>query len=164
MEKNKIMPIIVIIVIAVIAIVAIVLLNNTSKENNGLNYYVATINKDFDNKLIKNYSDFRKFTRELSITEMKKNYQNYDALEVFNEEYFNTNKVAVLGITEDNASNYVYEINSVDYNEDKTKVTINYTLDVSGYNGSVTSSWINCFIIEVEGTVTSVEFVNSEMD
>lgn len=160
MERSKIIPIIVTILVAIVVIAVIVFAGNlNNKDDAKLEYYVGTINKGFENKLIKDYSALRKFTREVSLETTRKNHQNYNVLETFNEEYFQNNKLAVISIPEDNSSDYLYEVTKVTYDENKTTATIEYRVSVTGYNGTLTSSWVNCVMVELEGTVTNVEFV-----
>ena len=159
MERSKIVSIIVIILVAILAIAGIFCVGNLGKGNSKIEYYVGRINKEFENKLIKDYSELKKFTRDVSLETTRKNHQNYNVLETFNEEYFQNNKLAIISIAEDNASNYIYEVNKITYNKDKTIATIEYTNSVSGYNGTLTSAWVNCVMVELEGTVIGVEFV-----
>lgn len=162
MDKDKIKTVAIILIIAIVAIVGIVFIGGNKKEIAGIDKYTSKVSKEFENRLIKNYKDMRKFAREISLETVSRNYESQNALELFNEEYFNTKKIAAISIYEDNASDYEYHIDDVTYNEDKTVATISYTNKVSGYNGSVQSSWVNCFIIELEGTVTSVEFLENK--
>lgn len=162
MDKKKIITIAVIVVVAIVAIVGIMFMGGSSKENTGIEIYTAKTSKEFDNKLIKDYKEMRKLTRELSIERASKNHQDYNLLETFNEDYFQTNKLAVISIYEDNTATFDYHIDEIKYNEDKTTATIEYTNIASGYDGSLTSSWINCIIVELEGTVTSVNFIENK--
>lgn len=159
MENNRIVPIVVIVAIAIIAIVAILFISKSTKGNVEIEYFAGIVNKEFENKLINNYTELRKFTKELSLETIRKDHQNYNVLETFNEEFFKTKKIAVIGIYEDNTSDYVYQVNKINYNEDKTVAIIEYTNRFSGYNGSLASSWINCLMVELDGTVTNVNFV-----
>lgn len=159
MGNNKIVQIVVIIVIAIIAIVGIVCIDKVTKDDVGIEYYTGVVNKEFENKLINNYNELKRFTRELALETIRKNHQNYNVLEIYNEEFFQTKKLAVIGIYEDNSSDYDYQVDKINYNENKTTATIEYTNKSSGYNGSLVSSWTNILMIELEGTVTSVNFV-----
>lgn len=158
MDIKKIMPIIVVVLIAIVVIVGIIFLGNSKKETVGIAVYTGRTSKSFDNKLIKDSKEMRKFVREISMESASKNYESFNLLETFNEDYFKTKKVAVISIYEDDASVYEYQVNDVKYNEDKTIATIDFTNIKSGYSGSMTTSWINAMIIELEGTVTSINF------
>lgn len=158
MDSKKIGVIVVIVVIAIVAIVGIVFVGGNQNKPVGIETYTGKAGRSFEAQLIKTYKEMRKFTREASIETASKNYESVNLLETFNEEYFETKKVAVISIYEDNASVYEYHVDDVKYNEDKTIATINYTNKNSGYSGTLTNSWTNCIIVELEGTVTNVNF------
>lgn len=159
MDKDKITKVAIILVIAIIAIVAIVFISGNKKDVAGIETYIGRTNSKFENELIKDYKGMRKFTREKGNETVSKNYEPQNTLELFNETYFETKKVVAISISEDNGSDYEYHVDKLDYNADKTMVTVEYTNKSSGYNGSLSSSWNNCLLVEVEGTVTSVNFV-----
>lgn len=156
---KKIGTIIVIIVVAILVIFGIFYFSSSENKITKISYYTGKVSKEFDNKLISTYKEMKKFTKEISVETVQQNYQNYDVQEIFNEEYFETKKVAVICIYEDDSAYYDYSIDKVEYNEDGTIATIEYTNKMSEYFGTLANSWINCFIIELEGTVTSVNFV-----
>lgn len=160
--KSKISSVIVIVIIAILAIVGIIFLGKIKKGNTKVEYYVGKTSDRFDNQLINDYKEFRKFTRDISLEKLRKDNKNYDVSDLFNEEYFENKKLAVIGIYEDDSSDYYYEIHKVEYNEDRTNVTIEYTEKSSGYNGSFSIFWTNCIIIELDNTVNDVEFVKLE--
>lgn len=158
MNIKKIGVIVAVIIIAIVLIAGIIFLGGTKNKTVGIETYVGKTSKDFENEFVENYKDMRKLVKSLSVETVTKNYETFDVLEVFNESYFETKKVAVIGIYEDNTSVYEYHIDDIKYNDDKTAATINYTNKNSGYSGSLTNSWTNCIIVELEGTVTSVNF------
>ncbi len=159
MNKEKLTKIVTILIVTIIAIVAIIFISGNKKEVVGIETYKGKTGSGFENQLIKDYKGMRKFVREKKAETVSKNYEPHNTLELFNETYFETKKVVAISIAEDNGSDYEYHVDKVDYNEDKTTVTVEYTNIRSGYNGSMSSSWNNCLLVEVEGTVTSVEFV-----
>ncbi len=158
MDSKKIGAIVVIILIAIVAVVGIMFIGENQNKTVGIETYTGKAGKSFEEKLIKNYKEMRKFTKEASIEVASKNYESINLLETFNEDYFKTKKIAVISIYEDNASVYEYHVDDVKYNEDKTIATIDYTNKNSGYSGTLTNSWTNCIIVELEGTVTAVNF------
>ena len=94
-------------------------------------------------------------------------YEKHNILEYFNEEYFNENKkVAVLVIYEDNSKEFIYGINDVIYNEDRTEVTVDYHYKIGTFADTFANTWHNYMFIELEPTVQNVNFVlnNSVLD
>ncbi len=158
MESKKVGTIVVIVLIAIIAIAGIIFISGKKDKTPGIEIYIGKASKSFENKLINDYKELRKFTKESSVETVNKNYQAFNVLETFNEDYFKSKKIAVISVYEDNASVYEYHIDEIKYNEDKTVATINYTNKKSGYSGTLTSSWTNCMLIELEETVKNVNF------
>ena len=159
MNIKKVVAIVLIIAIAIIAIIGIMFIGGKSNKTSGIEMYTARTNEEFENALIENYKEMRKFVREIGLETVVKDYESFNATETFNEDYFTNKKVAVIGIYEDNAAVYEYHIDDVKYNDDKTIATLEYTNKNSGYSGTLSSSWINCMIIELESTVTNVNFI-----
>ena len=91
--------------------------------------------------------------------ESTKTYKWHVVLEYFNEAYFAEKKVAIISTYADTSKDYVFSIDEVIYNETKTSATINYTDKVGGYAGTLDTSWENYMIVELEPTVTEVNFV-----
>lgn len=157
MDKKNIVIIAVILVVAILAIVVITNVNLGEKSTE-VEYYKGKTSQEFESQLIKTYKDLKKFSKSTGIESVSKNYESVSLLDTYNEEYFQNKKIAVIGIYEDDASVYEYSIDDLSYNEDKTVATITYTNKRSGYEGTLTTNWTNCFVIELEGTVTSVNF------
>lgn len=158
MDKKKIITIVIILVVAILAIFAIVSMGGKSNDKLGLECYKGKVSKDFDDKLINNYKEMRKFIKETNAETATKGYESYNIAEKFNEEYFQTQKVAAISIYEDNTSYYEYHVDDVKYNEDHTIATIEFTNKKSGYDGNLSASWINFLLVELEGTVEIVNF------
>lgn len=158
MDNKKIISIACIVVVAIVAVFMIINMGGNNKENISIECYKGRTNKEFEDKLLNNYKELRKFTKETGVETASKNYESYNLLETFNEEYFQNKKVAVISIYEDDSSVYEYHIDGIKYNEDKTTATIEFTNKNSGYEGNLSSSWINTLIVELEGTVTTVNF------
>lgn len=159
MDKKKVITIVAIVLVAILAIVAIANMNGKNNDKLGLECYKGKVSKVFENKLINNYKEMKKFIKETGASTATKAYESYNIPEKFNEEYFQTQKVAAISIYEDNTSYYEYHVDNIKYNEDNTIATIEFTNKKSGYDGNLSSSWVNCILVELEGTVEKVDFV-----
>lgn len=151
---------IIIIVLVIVAIVAIMLLGKNEK----LEYFRTKGYSGCDGVLIDNYKDFSKLAAGSSLNkemESAKTYNWHVILEYFNEEFFNEKKVAVISTYADTSKDYVFSIDEVIYDDTKTIVTINYTDKVGGYAGTLDNAWQNYMLVEVEPTVTQVNFVKA---
>lgn len=155
---NKIVKILVILGLIAIAIVGIIFMSK-GKNKSSIEYYTGKASKEFEDRFIKDYKEMKKFSREITLSALKKDYQDFNANELFNEEYFDTKKLAIISIYEDNTAVYEYHIDKIIYNADRTLVTIEYTNKNSGYGGSLSSSWVNCMILELDSTVNDVNFI-----
>lgn len=150
-----------IVIIAIIAVVIIVCFV-MFKPKEKLEYYEAVGSSSYKGTLIEEYRIFKKMYKESGISNdmiSSTTYTKYDILEHFNENYFSSKKVAVIAIYEDDAKEYIYSINDVIYNEDRTEVTIKYTDKEGGYLGTLGNVWYNYLFVELDGTVNSVNFV-----
>ena len=150
---------IIIIIIVVLAIILAVYFGFI-KEKNSFVYYL-TKSQSASNALIEDYKTFTKTVKDQGIGENITNQIDYSKTkipDVFNEEYFNSKKVVTVITYEDTSKSYIYSVDKVEYNSDKTSATIYYTDKAGEYLGPLKSSWYNCMLVEVEGTVTSVDF------
>lgn len=159
MDRNMIIKIVVIVVVAIVAIFGINYIGKLNSNETTVEIYTGRISKEFDEKFVKDYKEMKKFIKEVSLGSLTKGYQTYNATEVFNEEFFKDKKIAAISIYEDNTAFYEYHVDDVIYSEDRTMVTVKYTNKSSGYDGTLTSSSYKCMIVELEGTVTNVNFI-----
>lgn len=152
---------IIIIVVLLIAVIGVVFFVLTNKEER-VEYFQLKGYKKCDGVLIEDYKTFSKLAKEANLdTEMTSSvtYNRHVVLDYFNESYFNSKKLAAIATYEDTSKNYIYSIDEVIYNEERTSVTIKYTDKTDGYSGTLGSTWQNYMFVELEPTVTSVNFV-----
>ncbi len=148
--------------IVIIALVACFAIYNIATQKKTVEYYITTGYGTYDNTIIDEYRIFQKMFKNASLKETMSNsitYEKENVLEYFNEEYFQNKKVAVLVVYEDNAKEYIYGINEVVYNDDKTEVTINYHYKVGTFADTYANTWNNFMFVELEPTVQNANFV-----
>lgn len=153
------MVIIIVLLIAVLGIVFFVFNKDEKVEYFRLKGYTKC-----EGVLIDNYKDFSKLASNARLNkemESAKTYKWYVVLDYFNEDFFANKKVAIISTYEDTSKDYVFSIDEVIYNETKTSATINYTDKVGGYAGTLDTTWENYMIVELEPTVTEVNFVKA---
>lgn len=157
MKQNIIAGIIIILLVAGFAIFNIV----TQKEP--VEYFKTVGQKTYENGIIDEYRILKNLVKNSVLNETMSSsttYEKYDILEYFNEEYFNQNKkVAVLVIYEDNSKEFIYGINDVIYNEDRTEVTVDYHYKIGTFADTFANTWHNYMFVELEPTVQNVNFV-----
>ena len=150
------------ITVVIVAILVIILIVYFGFIKGGDSYvYYLTKGQDTENTLIEDYKSFQKLIKDKGVNETiinQKDFSKSDILEIFNEEYFNSKKVAIVVTYEDTSKSYIYSIDKVKYNSDKTSATIYYTDKAGEYAGTLKNSWYNYMIVELEGSVTSVDF------
>lgn len=148
--------------IVIIALVTCFAIYNIATQKKPVEYYITTGYGTYDNTIIDEYRIFQKMFKNASLKETMSNsitYEKENVLEYFNEEYFQNKKVAVLVVYEDNAKEYIYGINEVVYNDDKTEVTINYHYKVGTFADTYANTWNNFMFVELEPTVQNANFV-----
>lgn len=156
MKHNLIAGIVIILLVAGFAIFNIV----TDKKP--VEYFLVTGFSSYDNSLIEDHRTFKNMVKKNGLKETMSNsitFEKENVLEYFNEEYFQNKKVAVLVVYEDNAKEYIYGINEVVYNNDKTEVTINYHYKVGTFADTYANTWNNFMFVELEPTVQNANFV-----
>lgn len=159
-EKGIAKSALIILVIIVVGIIAIFLLGKEEK----LEYFRLKGYSRCEGVLIDNYKDFSKMASGARLNkemESTKTYNWHVVREYFNEEFFANKKVAVISTYADTSKDYIFSIDEVIYNEEKTSATINYTDKVGSYAGTLDTSWENYMIVELEPTVTEIEFVKA---
>lgn len=150
------------IIIGVVALIAIVYFVFFYKED-VTQWYWTKCGTSISNTFIEDYEGYTKFLKttgldeENEITDMV-DYSKPVMKEVFSEEYFKEKKLVVIPAYEDTTKTYIYLVDEVNYNKDKTEATVVYTYDVGSYAGTMASSWYNYMMVEVENTVNSVKF------
>lgn len=162
MDNKGIAKSLIVIIIAVILIVVAIVYFAFFNSSEKVVYFIGESNLDSDNTLIDNFSKLSKLVREKKIDETISNattYEKVNITEYFNEEYFSTKKLAVLVLYEDTSKGYMYSIDDIIYNDDRTEATIKYTYKNDGYAGRLTTSWYDYLFAEVDSTVENVNFV-----
>lgn len=157
---NKLEKIIIIVVVIALLIVAIYFALNSGNKY----VYYRTKSGQGANTLIEDIKTLQKTASNTGIgLELEKvgDYSKLNMESIFNEEYFTTKKVALIYTYEDTSKSYMYSVDDVKYNKDKTVATIYYTDKAGEYVGPFKNSWYNCMLIELEGTVTDVSFVKN---
>lgn len=161
--ENKGMKKSTIIIIAIIAIAAIVILSLTVfKEKEPAEYYVTSAHDAAEPTLFKDYASFKKFINKKSIDDTMTNkvtFKKSSFSETFTEEFFANKRLAVIPVYEDTSKEYIYSVDEVIYNSDKTEVTIKYTYKIGTFADVLSSTWYNYMFVELENTVEHVEFV-----
>ena len=88
-------------------------------------------------------------------------YKKVNFSEQYNEEYFKEKKLAVIAVYEDDSKEYIHSVDSITYNSSKTEATINYTYKDDIYMGTLGNTWYTIMLVEIEPSVTTVNFINS---
>lgn len=158
-----------IICIALVVVVSIIVLffvlGNKNKE---VEYFSAKGNKATAQILIKDTKELNKLIKDLGgdfeLTSST-TYSKYMLSERYNENYFLNGKIAIISLYEDDSKGYIQTIDEIVYNETRTEATINYTDRTDGYAaGRLSQTWFNYFIVELEPTVTQINFVKANLN
>ncbi len=153
-----------IIIIAVVIALLIILIYSVLNKGDKYVYYRTKAGQGA-NVLIEDEKTFKKTASNTGIgLELEKvnDFSKVEMESVFNEEYFTTKKVAVIYTYEDTSKTYMYSVDDVKYDKEKTSATIYYTDKAGEYLGPFKNSWYNCMLVELEGTVTEVSFVKNQ--
>lgn len=140
------------------------------KEEEKVEYYLTTASTDVENTLFKDYNSFKKFYDKVSdlndTLENKATYKKSSLSETYTEDFFNEKRLALVSVYEDTTKDYIYSIDKVEYNSDKTEVTITYTYTYTTYADVLSKTWYDYMFVELENTVETVNFVkdNSSID
>ena len=156
MKQNIIAGIVIIVAVACFAIY------NIATQKKPAEYFITTGYGSYDNTIIDEHRIFKKMLKDSNVKETMSNsitYEKHNILEYFNEEYFQNKKVAVLVLYEDNSKEFIYGINEITYNNDKTEATINYHYKVGTFADTFANTWNNYMLVELDSTVQNVNFV-----
>lgn len=150
----------IIIIISIIAvIIGIFIIINGEKE---LEYFRIKSDREGQSCLIQDYKTLKNIIKKGELNGEMTNildFNKYSITDHFNEEYFNEKKIAMVVTYEDTSKSYIYSIDKVTYNSDKTEATVYYTDKTDGYAGTLGNCWYNYMFVEVENTVEKVNFV-----
>lgn len=150
------------IVVGIVAIVAIVYLAFFYQEDVAQWYWTKN-GISISNTFIEDYEGYTKFLKTTGLDEESKitdmvDYSKPVMKDVFSEEYFKEKKLVIIPAYEDTTKTYIFLVDEVKYNKDKTEATVIYTYDVGSYAGTMATSWYNYMMVEVEGSVQKVSF------
>ena len=152
----------IIIIVAIVLVIASIFIYNQVTKVDMVVAIGKSTSAHYNFNLIEDYKTFEEFVEKSGLEEtITINYKKNNVLEVYNEEYFNEKKLAVVATYEDTSKNYIYSIDNLEYENDKTKAIVTYTDKTDGYAGTLGNSWYNVMLVEVEGTVTDVSFVEN---
>ena len=149
-------------IVGIAALIAIVYLVFFYKED-VTQWYLTKCGTSISNTFIEDYEGYAKFLKTTGLNEENKitdmvDYSKTVMMDVFSEEYFKEKKLVIIPAYEDTTKTYIYLVDKINYNKDKTEATIVYTYDVGSYAGTMANSWYNYMMVEVENTVTKVDF------
>lgn len=154
-----------IIAIAVIAVIVIIILCCTVfKKESKVEYNLTKSLVSSENTFFKDYKSFKKFADSKKIEDTMTNkvtFKKSSFAETYTEEFFNDKKLAVVVVYEDTSKDYMYSIDKLEYNDDKTEVTIKYTYKYGTFADVLSSTWYNYMFVELP---SSVEHVNFQKD
>lgn len=150
---------IIILVVSIIVVIAIVGFKMANKKEE-FTYGTVEASESAPNTFIEDYKSYRRFISKVGADdEITINYKKYSMQDKYKEDFFNKKKLAVIVVSEDTSRNYIRDILDVTYNNDRTEATIRYEYKIAGYAGTLSRSWKTCMIVEVDNTVTNVNFV-----
>ncbi len=157
-KKGLSAEVIIIAIVAVIICVAVfIAIKSSNKEE--IVYGTTEATSGPQENLIEDYKTYKKYINKCGVDDnITINYKKNSMKERYTEEFFKTKKLAVIAVSEDTSKDYFHDITSVTYNDDKTQATIKYVYKAGGYAGSLSRSWYEWMIVELDNTVTSVNF------
>lgn len=152
-----------IIIIAVIVIIAILALYFTVlKKDKKIEYTLTTASSSAENTLFKDYQSFNKFISKVGGLEdtmtNKVTFKKSSLSETYTEEFFKEKRLALVAVYEDTSKDYMYSIDKVEYNSDKTEATITYTYKYGTFADVLSRTWYDYMFVELENTVENVIF------
>jgi hypothetical protein len=151
---------IIIIAIITIIIIGVVIYFNIANKKEPIIYGVAEASGTVSNTFIEDSKSLKKFISKSSLNdEITIDYKKYSVKERYNEEFFKAKKLAIVAVSEDTSKEYIHDITDLIYNEERTDATVKYIYKTDGYKGKFSRSWVTCMIVEVDNTVTNVNFV-----
>lgn len=157
LKKTTIIVIVVIVIIAIIALYFGIFKKDAKTE-----YNLTTANSAAENTLFKDYASFNKFISKVSGLDdtmvNKVTFKKSSLSETYTEEFFKENKLALVAVYEDTSKDYMYAIDKVEYNSDKTQATITYTYKYGTFADVLSKTWYDYMFVELEDTVESVIF------
>ena len=152
MEKLKGKAEIIIIAIVAVIIIGVVVYLNIANKKEPIVYGIAEASGSASNTFIEDSKTLKRFITKSSLNdEITIDYKKYSIKERYNE--------AIVAVSEDTSKEYIHDITDLIYNEARTDATVKYIYKTDGYKGNLSRSWVTCMIVEVDNTVTNVNFV-----
>lgn len=159
-KKGLSAELIIVIIVAVIILGVVVFMGIKSANKEEIVYGTTEATAGPQENLISDYKTYKRYIDKCKVDDtISINYKKNSMKERYTEEFFNTKKLAVVAVAEDTSKDYFHDITSVTYNEDRTQATIKYVYKIGGYAGSLSRSWFEWMVVELDNTVTSVNFV-----
>ena len=159
MEKLKGKAEIIIIAIVAVIIIGVVVYLNIANKKEPIVYGIAEASGSASNTFIEDSKTLKRFITKSSLNdEITIDYKKYSIKERYNEEFFNDNKLAVVVVYEDTSKDYMYSFDKLEYNDNKTEVTIKYTYKYGTFADVLSSTWYNYMFVELPSTVEHVNF------
>ena len=160
MDKLKGKAEIIIIALVAVIIIGVVVYLNIANKKEPIVYGIAEASGSASNTFIEDSKTLKRFITKSSLNdEITIDYKKYSIKERYNEEFFKTKKLAIVAVSEDTSKEYIHDITDLIYNEARTDATVKYIYKTDGYKGNLSRSWVTCMIVEVDNTVTNVNFV-----
>lgn len=159
-KKGLSAEVIIAIIVAVIVVGVIIYFAVTAKPKEEVVYGLTEATTSSPNTLINDYKTYKRLVDKMGVNdEIKIDYKKNSMKQRYTEEFFQTKKLAVIVVAEDTSKDYFYDVTDVSYNKDRTQATVKYVYKVGGYAGSLSRSWYECMFVELDNTVTNVDFV-----
>ena len=137
MEKLKGKAEIIIIAIVAVIIIGVVVYLNIANKKEPIVYGIAEASGSASNTFIEDSKTLKRFITKSSLND----------------------EIAIVAVSEDTSKEYIHDITDLIYNEARTDATVKYIYKTDGYKGNLSRSWVTCMIVEVDNTVTNVNFV-----
>lgn len=150
---------IILLIVVILVLIAIIFFNLFNKEEDFV-YGTVEASETASNTLIEDYKSYKRFMSNVKAQDkITIHYKKYSIQDRYNEDFFNNKKLAIIVVSEDTSKDYIRDILDVSYNKERTEATIKYEYRVAGYAGTLSRSWQTCMVVELDNTVTNVNFV-----
>lgn len=157
-KKTMIIAIVIIVLVAIL-----VLYFGIFAKEKKVEYYLTTSNSEANNTFFEDYQSFKKFyDKNKGIEDTLTNkvtFKKTSLSETFTEEFFENKKLALVAVYEDTSKDYMYSIDKLEYNSDKTEATITYTYKYGTFADVLSSTWYDYMFVELDSSVEKVNFV-----
>ncbi len=153
----------IIIILLIIIVVIGVLYFTVLKKDSKVEYNLTTSGSKAENTLFKDYNSYKKFIDKNNVKDEITNgvtFKKSTLSETYTEDFFENKKLAVVVVYEDTSKDYMYSIDTIEYNSDKTEATIGYTYKYETFADVLSNTWYDYMFVELEDTVEHVVFQN----